>query len=424
MSLYTQQIDGCFSDIIGSHGIEKQAFQQTLEMVRQHIDAVIESADKGELPLLKIVDETSDLKELQQLSEEMRSQFDTMVVLGTGGSILNPESICALKRHLGDKELFFADTVDPLVFENRLSKIELKKTAFVAISKSGSTLETVSQALICLELCKETLGDTYHKHWFFITDPHETPLRNLAQEIGARIVDHPAKIGGRYSGLTSVGLLPAGFAGLDIAAVRKGASAIVKEMMAKKEQSMPAQSAAAYFCLLKKNISLAVMLPYVERLSDFTTWYSQIVAESLGKDGKGVTPIRAIGPLDQHSQLQLFLDGPQDKWITVITQSAHSAQHKIKQTFASMQQFAYLKNKTLADVLCAEQRGTIETLQNNKRPLRHIAIKNLDEENIGGLMMHMMLEVILLGKLMEINPFDQPAVEQGKVRTRELLSKQ
>jgi glucose-6-phosphate isomerase len=175
-------------------------------------------------------------------------------------------------------------------------------------------------------------------------------------------------------------------------------------------------------CFLDKAISLSVILPYIERLSAFTAWYSQMLSESLGKNNKGITPIRAIGPLDQHSQLQLFLDGPQDKLITVISQKQHSAKCVIKNPFSATQSFSYLEGKTLADILHAEHQATIETLHENQRPLRHFAIQTLDEETLGALMMHIMLEVICLSQLMKIDPFNQPAVEQGKIRTRHLLA--
>ncbi len=421
MNLYTQHISGCFSDIIGDAGIDKADFEEITCLLKPIIASLLKEGNEGKLPLLSITSDKDDLKELRHISDDMRARFDSLVVLGTGGSILNPEAICALKRNIGDKSLFFADTIDPIVFESRLAQLDIKRTAFLAISKSGNTLETISQTLICLELSRKALGNSFNSHWFIITDPYANPLRNLAEEINATLIDHPEGIGGRYSGLTSVGLLPAAFAGLDIVAIRQGADKVIQNLRNNIEKSHPAQSAALYYGFLKKNISLSVMLPYIARLGDFTTWYSQIVAESLGKNSKGITPIRAIGPLDQHSQLQLFLDGPKDKFITIISQSHHNSNCTISQPYEAIKSFDYLEGKNLQDVLCAEQQATIETLRENNRPLRHIAITTLNEEVIGGLMMQMMLEVILTAKLMNINPFDQPAVEQGKIRTRNLL---
>jgi glucose-6-phosphate isomerase len=303
-----------------------------------------------------------------------------------------------------------------------LDSLEVPHTAYLSNSNSGNTLETISQTLLCLELCEQHLHKKTASHWFMISDPYENPLTDLAKEIGAVCLDHPKEIGGRYAGFTSVGLLPAAFAGLDIRAFRKGAVHVIETLKTQPFKSPVIQGSAMHACFLDKAISLSVILPYIERLSAFTAWYSQMLSESLGKNNKGITPIRAIGPLDQHSQLQLFLDGPQDKLITVISQKQHSAKCVIKNPFSATQSFSYLEGKTLADILHAEHQATIETLHENQRPLRHFAIQTLDEETLGALMMHIMLEVICLSQLMKIDPFNQPAVEQGKIRTRHLLA--
>lgn len=421
--IYRQHINACFSDTIGEYGISDADFKAQKPAILAAISTVKKARDTGKLPLITLPYDKQDTAHINEIATDLRKRFSTLVVIGMGGSILNPRTTCTLAKATEGKKIIFVDSVDPLIFEAQIAELNIKDTAFLAISKSGNTLETISQLLLCLEQSHKALGSETGKHWFMLTDPHKNPLRDLAAEIGATILDHPAGIGGRYSGLSAVGLLPAAFAGLDITAMRNGATKLIDDLFEQQENSLAAQGAALTFAFLQKNISLSVILPYISRLIPFTTWYSQIVAESLGKDGKGITPIRAVGPMDQHSQLQLFLDGPKDKLTTFISQSQHSASQAISNTYLATKSFDYLNGKTLADVLRAEQQATIETLEENQCPLRHIEIEQLNEHVLGGLMMQMMLEVILLGHLMELNPFDQPAVEQGKIRTRELLRK-
>lgn len=418
MSLYQQYSDNCIQNDGSSAHISQDEYNHVMQMLEPHLKEICDD----ELALTRLLKQEEDMEQIKSVAKEMRARFKTLIVLGTGGSILNPKTLCALKRSENDKHIFFADTVDPHIFENELDKVDLNETAFLAISKSGSTLETISQTLIALEYSKQILGDNFAKHWFFITDPTDNCFRKLAHEINAKIIDHPLEIGGRYSGLSSVGLLPSAFMGLDIERVRKGAAKIVENLCTKKEKSFVAEGAALYFLFMQKHITISVMLPYIERLSAFTDWYCQIVAESLGKNGKGITPVRSIGPLDQHSQLQLFLDGPKNKFFHIITQQNHCGKYAINNVFKATKQFDYLHQKNLADILCAEQEATIETLKQKHCPVRHIELTSLDEEALGALMMHMMLEVILVGRLMKIDPFDQPAVEAGKILTKKLLN--
>ncbi len=418
MSYYTQYIENCFSDGAQSSGVTKSDFNNILTLLEPFISEITNS----KLPLVAHLKTNDDVEEIISTSLQMRDKFDTLVVLGTGGSILNPKSLCALKSSESDYKIFLADSIDPEIFENKIRKLDFERTAFLAISKSGGTLETLSQTLICLDLTKQKLKEEFNQHWFFITDPVDNSFRKLANEINAKVLDHPKEIGGRYSGLTTVGLLPSAFLGLDVAKIRMGALSIVEDVITNKNQSKVAQAAALHYCLFSQKVNLSVILPYIAKLKNFTEWYCQIVAESLGKEGNGITPIRAIGPLDQHSQLQLFLDGPKDKFINVITQKNHNGSYKINNQFEATKCFSMINDKTLTDILCAEQQATIETLQKKKCPVRHIEIDTLNEEVMGALMMQTMLEVILIGKLMKVNPFDQPAVELGKVRTSEILN--
>jgi len=238
------------------------------------------------------------------------------------------------------------------------------------------------------------------------------------------ILDHDPGIGGRYSVLSNVGLLPAMLAGLDVAALREGAGETLDAALdaATPRESAPALGAAIGVGLSEQHgIGTTVILPYVDLLAHFGLWFRQLWAESLGKDGRGTTPIRAMGTVDQHSQLQLYLAGPADKMFTLVTSDIAGSGPIVPRDLASDPSLAYLTGKRMGDLLDAEQRATEQSLIRNGRPTRRFHIARLDEKTLGGLLMHFMLETIIAADLFGVNAFDQPAVEEGKVIARQYL---
>jgi glucose-6-phosphate isomerase len=230
-------------------------------------------------------------------------------------------------------------------------------------------------------------------------------------------------VGGRYSVLTNVGLLPAAAVGLDITAIRGGAGVALAPVLASRPPAeVPAAVGAALAVTLGASKPMSVMLAYADRLERFTRWYVQLWAESLGKDGKGTTPIAALGPVDQHSQLQLYLAGPRDKLFTVVTVGAAGRGPRIADDLARLAGEPDFAGKTIGDLVAAQGRATIETLAKNGCPVRSIHIDTLDEASIGELLMHFMLETIIAAHLLGVDPFDQPAVEEGKVLAKKYLA--
>lgn len=402
--LYTQSINGCLAETVAARGIDEAALASLAAELPPHISWL----RKASLPALMAAGETADLPEITRFTREIAAGFEKLVILGTGGSSLCGAALAGFNANSGVE---FIANIDPFTLSS-LMKRDLSRTAFLAISKSGNTLETMAQSFLILDLLKSrNLNPS--RHFFVIASPGENPLRKLASELGVAIMDHHPHIGGRYSIFSLVGLIPAAVAGLDVAKIRAGAKSVLSALA---PDSPPAIGAALNVAFMRKGVINSVLMPYTDRLAAFAQWHRQVWAESLGKNGAGSTPIPALGAIDQHSQLQLYLDGPKDKLFTFIACDNRGGE-KIK----AHGEFSYLNGKTAGDIITACQEATIMTLGSNKIPARVIRLSSLNEETLGALAMHMILETILAAKLLGIDPFDQPAVEEGKILAKKLL---
>lgn len=429
--LYRQIIKDCFDVHVGPQGLSNADFRELQDQTGPVIDAIKAQFDSGALPLLRLPGETQDLDDLAPVAKRFRDSFSDVVVLGTGGSSLGGQTLYSLADsgfgpRKGGPRLHFLDNVDPDTFELLYEQLDLTKTGFIVISKSGSTAETVAQFIACLDRLMTIKGrDSASKHALVITEPGQNPLRSLANRLSLPVLDHDPNIGGRFSALSLVGLLPAMIAGLDAHKVRRGAKQVLDATLDGPDprEADPAVGAALKVAFLqKKGIANTVLMPYVDRLSNFGLWFQQLWAESLGKNGSGSTPIRAMGTRDQHSQMQLYLDGPRDKMFTLMTLDVQGQGRLISNALVKEAELAYLQRRRMGDLLEAEQHATAETLVNNGCPTRLFKMDHLDEEVMGALMMHFMLETIIAAGLLGVNAFDQPAVEQGKVLARTFLS--
>lgn len=361
--------------------------------------------------LLNAMCRKEDIADIKTLAADIGTQATQVVVVGAGASILAGQALAGLRCHT----LQFLDNIDPDMVESCVNRLDMAKTHFIVISKSGATVETLAQFLVLWEKARKTLGKDAARHFTVLTLPQRNPLRDIAAAEGMRILDH-ADIGGRFSILTHVGLLPAALAGLDVAALRHGAQLVLDHLSA---DSAPMVGAALQYAWVQKGCTINVMMPYATRLYGFTRWYRQGWAESLAKGGKGSTPIDAMGTTDQHSQLQLYLDGPKDKLFHLITvKRAHTGQTIHVPDHPDL---AYMQGKTTGDIMEAEQHATLQTLVQSGRPVRVFALEKLAEEELGALLMHCMLEIIFASELFGVNPFDQPAVEAGKKLARDYL---
>src|SRR5262245_277998 len=291
-------------------------FAQTLEESERALSGLL--AARPRLELIDIVERSDDLAEARQLAHRLLERTSTIFVLGIGGSSLGGQALKDLASPLSAARVRFFDNPDPFTYERALAGCDLKSTRFIAISKSGGTPETLAQTLIAADALKRAGGENYlAQHFAVVTEPKPSPLRGFAEYIGCPVLDHPPGIGGRYSVLSVVGLLPALLMGLNAEAVRGGAALTLKAATAR--GSAAALGATQHAALYRAGkIRESVLFCYSDRLKTFGAWWRQLWAESLGKNGKGTTPVAALGPVDQHSQLQLFLDGPGDAFFTLI----------------------------------------------------------------------------------------------------------
>tara|TARA_E500000318_G_scaffold81776_2_gene77071 strand:+ start:3421 stop:4749 length:1329 start_codon:yes stop_codon:yes gene_type:complete len=420
-----------FESRMGEAGLSADALEGLVPAAVRSLEGLRAKKESGALPLLSLPWRRDDLEEGAALAAELRGWARRVLVLGLGGSSLGGATICRLAEKGGSfsrdaPKLHFLDNIDPATFTSIFKRIELEKTAVIAISKSGGTAETLCQTLICHDAFVAA-GLDPAKHFITVTEPGPRPLRQFAEKIGCRCLDHDPAIGGRYSGLTLNGLLPAMIVGLDAEAIRRGAAAVTDAALgpASPLESAPALGAMVNIGLgRERGVSQTVLMPYSDRLDRMGDWFTQLWAESLGKHGNGTTPISALGAVDQHSSLQLFLDGPRDKLVTLVLSAVAGTGGTVGPNATALMGggLSYLAGRTMGDLMDAEQRATAETLIANRRPTRIIHIDAVDEESVGALMMHFFLETMVAADLIGVDAFDQPAVEDGKVLARQYLA--
>jgi len=430
----TQSIEGALAKSIGAHGVTDKVLNDALRSADNALEALRARHADGSLPLLRLPQTESDLAGIEAAAARLRDGASDIVILGTGGSSLGGQTLAQLAGHAvpgvgllrAPPRMHFIDNLDPFSMEAMLARLPLATTRFVAISKSGGTAETLMQTIACLSVLKQA-GLDPRNAVFGISEPAKAGkrngLRDLLDKHQVPMLEHDTGVGGRFSALTNVGLLPAAALRVDIGAIRRGAGLALAPVLAKKKAAeVPAALGAALNVSLAaagKNIS--VLMAYSDRLERFTHWYVQLWAESLGKSGKGTTPVAALGPVDQHSQVQLYLGGPRDKLFTVVTVEGRGQGPRMDAELAKIAGEPGFAGKTIGDLAAAEGRATAETLVRNGCPVRTIHIEKLDETSLGELMMHFMLETIIAADLMGVDAFDQPAVEEGKVLAKKYL---
>ena len=397
------------------------AFEAALARCRPALDELRRAGDDGARSWLALPGRDDDIPALEARVSERRKSFDSMLLLGAGGASLGARAICALAPPRDAPVV--CDNLDARSFAATLAGLDLSRTLFLAVSKSGATAETLAQFALAAEAAR-AVGASPAESFLVVCAPGDNSLRRLAGVSGIEVIDHDPDLSGRYSALSAVGLLPALFAGLDARALRAGAAeALAAALDGDPRASPPALGAALQHAFAEAGGGTAgVLLPYDDRLEAFAAWWRQLWAESLGKDGKGATPTTALGPRDQHSQLQLWLDGPADKFFTVVAVEDSPAAPVVPPGLATVApELAWLAGRRLGDLVAAMRRATTDSLAAANRPARLLRLAALDEYRFGALLMHFMIETVLAARLSGVNPFDQPAVERGKSLARRAL---
>ena len=435
----SQSVEGCLEAKIGKAGLAQAALDRTLARLQPRLNSLREDYASGALPLLRVPERRDDIDAAREALATLTKDARTLVFFGTGGSSLGGQTLAQLggwgipgdDGNGGQRDrprTRFYDNLDARTLERALASLDLGTTRFVIISKSGNTPETLVQTIAAIEAVRAAgLGDRIPTLFLGLTEPRSKAtngLRDLCEALSIPTLPHDPNIGGRFSALTNVGLLPALARGLDVEALRDGAGSVVKALLEARapQDFAPAVGAAVAIGLAKeRGVKVSVMLPYSDRLSRFAAWYVQLWGESLGKNGEGTTPVAALGPVDQHSQLQLYLDGAPQHFITVVRENCAGSGPRVSADLAKIAHAEYLSGHATGDLVAAQQKAIPEALLAAGRPVRTIDLERLDERALGALLMHFMLETILAGHLLGVDPFDQPAVESGKIITRRYL---
>jgi len=438
---YHQSIAGCLDGAIGRHGLSEAELASWLDRLAPAIAGLQDDYRTRRLPHLRIPEEDADIVQAEAAFARLCQGARAVIFFGTGGSSLGGQTLAQLggwhipgtadEAQKKRPRTRFYDNLDGETLQSALGSFDdLGSARFVVISKSGGTPETLVQALAALDAVKAAgHGKRIPELFLGISEPRAqgkaNGLRTLFEAHGIPLLDHHPGIGGRFSALTNVGLLPAIARGLDARAVRAGAKSVVDALMAAStpRDCAPAWGAAVAVALAReRGIRVQVMMPYADRLGRFSAWFAQLWAESLGKNGQGTAPIACLGPVDQHSQLQLFMDGPREHLITVVRGPTAGTGPRISAELAKGAGLDYLAGRTAGDLVAAQVEALPQALARAGRPVRTFDLARLDERTLGALMMHMMLETILAAHLLGVDPFDQPAVELAKTITRERVA--
>jgi glucose-6-phosphate isomerase len=397
--------------------ITPQTVQKSTEHIQQAINKVNQEKTVQKYGFIEVLSEGHYLAQTKEVFEQIR-WAKTFVVIGIGGSDLGGRAIQqALEGDSSPMQVIFhGDSTDPVQISRLLKKINLEETIFNIVSKSGQTVETTAQYLFFKNLFKQS--PDWAKHFVFTTDPKEGVLRKEADQFGVLTVSIPPNVGGRFSVLTPVGLLPALAMGVDVDTLLQGA----RDFFALSENmQMAAAFAATQFELYEQGTKVVVMMPYSIQLEEFCRWFRQLWAESLGKNGKGILPIQARGPADQHSQGQFYNEGSPLQSLFFLRVNERAENYTLEQI--DLADATYLEGHTFHEIINSEQEASALALKKQGRPSATLAVQEVTANAMGQLFAFFEMAVVYLAAMLDVNAFDQPGVEEGKQMMYALLGR-
>ncbi|MEI7641145.1 MAG: glucose-6-phosphate isomerase [bacterium] len=434
------------SDKIGAQGITEEDLKKVMPVVKKAMKKMREMRDDGKLGFMYLPYDNKAKEEVKKIAEGFKSKFENFVVVGIGGSALGTTAVFKAIQHPYHNELprekrkapklYVMDNVDPDTAAGLFDIIDVKKTCVNIISKSGETAETTAfMKVLWAKMSKEIKKDKLKDHIIMTTDKEKGALRKIANDYGFASFPVPENVGGRFSVLTPVGLFPLACVGVDIDELLKGA-AYMDSLLTKANSHVMRNPAYMYALVhylhdIKFGKKISVLMPYANALKEITDWFAQIWGESLGKkmslDGKvvnvGLTPVKALGATDQHSQVQLYVEGPYDKVTTFIRVEKFKEEVILPDNFQEEESLNYLSGKNMGALMNAEQKATEIALTKNQRANMTISLPELNEFALGQLLYMLQVATAFAGELYDINAFNQPGVELSKLATFALMGR-
>lgn len=435
-------VNHMMADALGDKGICPCCVDKMKDAAAKAYQAVTANRGTGWLGWTELpYNQDEIVADIEKTAADVRRDFEAFVVLGIGGSALGPIAIQQALNHLHYNELpagkrpgprfYVEDNIDPERMAALFDVIDVQKTCFNIITKSGATAETMSQYLILSTALKEKVGEGWQKHIIATTDHEKGNLIRLAHQEGFKLFYIPASVGGRFSELSPVGLLPAAVCGIDIRGMLSGAKCMDNRCKSDDVWQNPAllEAVLQYICMQEMGRNVQVVMPYADSLKYMADWFCQLWAESLGKnvtrDGQpcnvGQTPTKALGVTDQHSQLQLYTEGPYDKVVTLMKVGSFRCTTEIPHGCDEFKDVAFLGGKTLNQLIEAERQGTEYALYKAGRMSQTITLPVVNAQTIGQLIYFLELTTAYAGELLNIDAFNQPGVEESKIASYAVL---
>ncbi len=434
---YTNMLE----DAVGEHGVDVDVLDEARSRLTQVFATLAAQRAEGTLGFMDLPFDDVTVEEVLKTAADLEGRFENMVILGIGGSALGATAIARSLSHPlhnmldsdtrgGRPRIFILDNIDPDMVFAVADYINIDKTLFNVVTKSGGTVETMAQLAIFQERLTAALGADASDNVVATTTTGKGDLWAMAQDFGWRTLSIPENVGGRFSVLSSVGLFPAAMLGFDVQGLLGGAALMDRTCRSKDfEQSPSLAYAMLQYCLFRSGAPISILMPYANALYDVADWYRQLWAESLGKKYNfagevvhtGPTPVKALGTTDQHSQVQLYVEGPYDKSITFIEVAEFKTTAAIPVALAEYPSTASVAGRSLNELIAAEKKGTEVALTEAGCPNGTLIMPAINELTLGQLFYFFEMATAFSGALYGVNAFDQPGVEAGKIAAYALL---